>query len=70
MFRKHVESIERKARAAGLNWTEVCKRAGVSRATPDRWRIAPPKSVSLMDQLETVVDEELRKQGVEVRTVD
>lgn len=65
-FKERVLYIETKAKASGLNWTSVCAKAGVSRATPDRWRIKPPKSVQLVDKLEAIVDAELAAQGIEI----
>lgn len=56
-FLARLDDIERRGRACTppLSLTSICKASGVARATPDRWRAKPPKSVALMDQLEAVV---------------
>lgn len=54
-FKARVAKLETDANAAGTNLTEICREAGVSRATPDRWRKKPPKTVTLIAKLETIV---------------
>lgn len=34
---KELQEIQQQAEAVGTNLTEVCRRAGVSRSTPQRW---------------------------------
>jgi len=55
MFMERLDEIESRAKKVGLTMTDLCRRSGVARATPDRWRSRPPKSVELVDDLEDVV---------------
>ena len=59
----HLDGLQSRAEKVGLSLTSLCKKAGISRATPDRWRAKPPKSVALMDQLEAAVIEAERAQA-------
>lgn len=54
-FRKRITAIEADAKACGLNWTSICKEAGLSRATPDRWKKKTPKTVEVVTQVEQIV---------------
>lgn len=54
-FRSRVSKIEAEARACGLNWTSICQEAGISRATPDRWKKSTPKTIELVDRMERIV---------------
>lgn len=54
-FRERVMRIEAEARECGLNWTSICQEAGVSRATPDRWKKSTPKTIELVDRMEQIV---------------
>ena len=55
VFRQRIEKIETDARAVGLNLTSVCKEAGISRATPDRWKRSTPKTVEIVQKMEEIV---------------
>lgn len=55
-FRRKLEKIEADAREAGINYTVICREAGVSRATPDRWKRKTPKTIDLMDRMQEIVD--------------
>lgn len=55
LFLKRLDTIEARAKAAGSTITHLCRESGIARATPDRWRVRPPKSVELMDQLEAAL---------------
>jgi len=55
VFRQRVAKIESDARAVGLNFTSICKEAGISRATPDRWKRATPNTVSIVTRMEEIV---------------
>lgn len=55
VFEERLNSIERRAKAIGSTITEVCRVSGIARATPDRWRAEPPKSIKLMDALDAAV---------------
>jgi hypothetical protein len=56
VFRERLKAIEAEATAAGLNWTTICNEAGISRATPDRWKKQTPKTVKLIETIEKVVE--------------
>lgn len=55
VFRERITKIDKDAQAAGINMTTVCKEAGVSRATPDRWRRKLPKTVEIIENMESIV---------------
>lgn len=57
VFRERIDKVVEDAKAAGINLTVVCKGAGVSRATPDRWRRKLPKTIEIVDKMEKVVAE-------------
>jgi len=64
-FKDRVAKIESDAVAVGLNLTVICKEAGISRATPDRWRKKTPKTVLLIKKMEAIIErrrEELAKE--------
>lgn len=56
IFHERLDEIESRAKKQGLTITHVCRESGVSRATPDRWRLATPLSVSLLDKMLQVVE--------------
>ena len=55
VFKARIDKMETDARLAGLNLTTICKEAGISRATPDRWKKRPPKTVEIVTQMEAIV---------------
>ena len=55
-FKERIEKIERDAKEVGLNFTSICKEAGISRATPDRWKKKTPKTVEIVTQMEAIVE--------------
>lgn len=55
LFRQRLDDLEREALRSGLNLTALCKRAGISRATPDRWRRRLPKTIQIIDSLEVAL---------------
>lgn len=55
LFRQRVEKIEADAKEVGLNFTSICKEAGISRATPDRWKRSTPKTVKLIQKIEDII---------------
>lgn len=57
VFQARIDQIVKDAQAAGTNLTVVCKGAGISRATPDRWRRKLPKTIEIIDKMEKVVAE-------------
>lgn len=54
-FQTRVKRVETQGLQVGLNWTTICKQAGVSRATPDRWRKQVPKTVEVLTKMESIV---------------
>jgi len=47
-----IRSLKIRCAAAGTNITEVCREAGVSRSTIERWKVKPPKSLQLLNAIE------------------
>jgi hypothetical protein len=62
-FRDRVKKIEADAHELGLNFTVICSKAGISRATPDRWKKRTPKTIALVSKMEAIVDKERQKQS-------
>lgn len=56
-FNDRISKIEADAKACGLNWTSICKEAGLSRATPDRWKKKAPKTIAIITKMESIVAE-------------
>lgn len=54
-LQSRMQSIESRAKAAGSNLTQLCKKTGIARATVERWRYRAPQSVSKVDELEAEV---------------
>lgn len=54
-FSERLRNLELRAKAAGSNWTQVCKRSGVARATVERWAGRPPQTITKVDELEAEV---------------
>lgn len=63
VFRSRISKIEEDARKVGLNFTSICKEAGVSRATPDRWKRGTPRTIEIVDQMEKIVARKLASEG-------
>lgn len=61
-FQDRVRRIEEDGHALGLNFTHICLRAGISRATPDRWKRSTPKTIELIAKMESIVQKERAKQ--------
>lgn len=55
VFHEWLDDIEKRGQKVGLTITHICRDSGVSRATPDRWRVATPLSVTLIDKMQEVV---------------
>lgn len=55
IFNERLDAIEAEANAHGLTMTDICRKSGISRATPDRWRKKPPKTVALLDEMEAIL---------------
>lgn len=54
-FKKRIDAIEAEAKAVGMNFTSICKEAGISRATPDRWKKSTPKTVEIVSRMEDII---------------
>lgn len=50
-FYRRVEAIKARAKKADTNITHLCRVAGVSRTTPERWEKRVPKSIAIIDQM-------------------
>lgn len=51
-FIARLNDIEARAKACGVTLTHLCRDKEISRATPERWRLQPPKTIDAIDQLE------------------
>lgn len=63
-FTDRLKNIEERAKAAGSNMTQVCKKTGVARATYERWGHRPPQTIAKVDELEAEVVRLEREAGV------
>ena len=54
-FTKRLKELEERAKAAGSNMTQVCKKTGIARATYERWMHRAPQTVAKVDELEAEV---------------
>jgi transposase-like protein len=66
-FNDAITSISARAQKIGSSITEVCRRASVSRASPDRWRKKPPHTVDLVAKMQKTVAE-MEKEAVDGET--
>lgn len=55
VFRDRIKKIEADAKECSLNLTSICQEAGMSRATPDRWKRSTPKTIKLVEIIEGIV---------------
>lgn len=62
VFLRRIAQIEADAKAVGLNFTSICKDAGISRATPDRWKRSTPKTIKII----TMMEEQIAKKREEI----
>lgn len=58
-----IRSLKTRCAAAGTNLTEVCRVAGVDRSLPERWKKRLPKSLEVLNALETALNEIEAKQA-------
>lgn len=65
-FSARLKDLERRAKAAGSNITQICKRSGVSRATYERWCFRPPQTVAKVNDLEAEVERVEREAAARV----
>lgn len=54
-FQGRLADIESRAKAAGSNITQVCRKTGVARATYERWVQRAPQTITKVDELEAEV---------------
>ncbi len=54
-FISRLNAIEARAKAAGITMTYICADCGISRATPERWRKAVPRTIEILDQMDECV---------------
>ena len=65
-FYRRVEMIKKRAKDAGTNITQLCRAAGVSRTTPERWEKRVPKSIGILDLMyQALLDVEKSKEAEE-----
>lgn len=57
VFIARLDKIVEDAEAAGINLTIVCALAGISIATPNRWRRKLPRTIELIETMEQIVEE-------------
>lgn len=50
-----VKELQVKCAQAGTNLSEVCRDAGVSRSTIERWKKKPPASITHLRKLEDAI---------------
>lgn len=54
-MKDRLTELDRRAKAAGSNMTQVCKATGVARVTYERWVNRVPQTVKKLDELEAEV---------------
>lgn len=65
-WHKDLAELEARAKEAGSNMTDVCRKAGISRATPQRWQDNPPQTVMLLDHMDAVINDIRKQKGLPV----
>lgn len=55
-FERRLDEIETRAKAAGSNITQICKKSGIARATYERWRHRAPQTIAKVDELMAEVE--------------
>lgn len=55
-FQDTLDQLEADAKREGLTLTSICRDTGVSRATPDRWRKQPPKTIEILKRMQGIVE--------------
>ena len=51
-FKERTADILARAKQGEISLNQICRGAGAARATPDRWAIRVPKSITLVDDIE------------------
>ena len=59
LFRETLDKLEEDAKSVGSNLTELCREAGISRTTPDRWKAQAPITVRHIANLQLIVKDKL-----------
>jgi transposase-like protein len=54
-FQQALDQVEKDAKEVGMTITSICRDLGISRATPDRWRKEPPKTVEILTKMQGIV---------------
>lgn len=52
IFQERTAEILERARKSEISLNQICKGAGAARATPDRWTLRVPKSITLVDDID------------------
>jgi transposase-like protein len=68
VFTEALDAIIADGVTVGVTLTSICRQTGISRATPDRWRKTPPKTIRLLDEMQDMIDAK-RKQDAEDNAV-
>lgn len=55
-FSDELDDIERRLHAIGRNATQLCNETGTSRATLNRWKTRPPKTIKIIVEFQRVLD--------------
>lgn len=54
-FVRRYDDIKARGEAVGMTVSDICKQAGVSRATPERWKKEIPLTIRLIDRMDEAV---------------
>lgn len=66
IFTETLDSLETEAKDNGLNFTSICRETGISRATPDRWKRKPPKTVQLVVEMQRTIERRKKALGNQI----
>jgi transposase-like protein len=65
IFIEALDGIIADGHVAGVTLTSICRQTGISRATPDRWRKVPPKTIRLLDEMQDMINAKLQNDVVD-----
>jgi len=65
VFSEELDKIREEGRAIGMSMSEICSRSGVARASPDRWRSKPPKTIQLVADMQRAVADRKEEMAAE-----
>lgn len=60
IFKARLEQLRADAASNDISLSCLCREAGMSRATPDRWKVEPPNTIQLFDSLEAALKKRLK----------